>query len=116
MLIKEILHYFIFRLYVKITKNGTFSYQVQENSNRSVNICFSGIEHCKLEQLSIFFLRFISKGIICGILDGIFKLLSLLESMCDFINIIKPPLFSAISGIYRLMILICKLIIGKRFI
>ena len=43
------------------------------------------MERCKLMQLTIFFLRFVSKGILC-ILDGIFKSLSLLESMCDLTN------------------------------
>ena len=66
-------------------------------------------------QLTIFFLRFIAKGIIC-ILDGILKSLSLLEGMCDVTNTITPPLLSLISSIYGLIILIYKLIIGKRFI
>ena len=49
-------------------------------SNTWENICFSGMEHCKLMQLNIFScLRFISKGIIC-ILDEILKSLSLLDS------------------------------------
>ena len=61
-------------------------------SNTWENICFSGMEHYKLMQLTIFsFLRFISKGIIC-ILDGILKSLSLLEGMCDLTNTIKPPI------------------------
>ena len=80
-------------------------------SNTWENICFSGMEHYKLMQLTIFsFLRFISKGIIC-ILDGILKSLSLLEGMCDLRNTIMPPLFSVISSIYGLIILIYELII-----
>ena len=68
------------------------------------------MEHYKLMQLTIFsFLRFISKGIIC-ILDGILKSLSLLEGMCDLRNTIMPPLFSVISSIYGLIILIYELI------
>ena len=87
-------------------------------SNTWENICFSGMEHCKLMQLTIFsYLRFIAKGIIC-ILDGILKSLSLLllESMCDLTNTIKPALFSVISSIYGLIILIYELIFGKRLI
>ena len=80
------------------------------------NICFSGMERCKLMQLTFFsFLRFISKSIICE-LDGILKSLSLLEGICDLTNTIKSPLFSVISSIYGLIILIYKLIIGKRLI
>ena len=75
---------------------------------------FSGMECCKLMQLTAF-LRFISKGIIC-ILDGILKSLNLLEGMCDLTNTIKPPLLSVIPSICRLIILIYELIIGKRFI
>ena len=68
-------------------------------------------------QLSYFsFLKFISKGII-RILDGILKLLRLLEGMCDLTSTIKPPLFSVISeSIFGLIIPIYELIIGKRFI
>ena len=85
-------------------------------SNTWENICFSGMEHYKLMQLTIFsFLRFISKSIIC-ILDGILKSLRLLEGMCDLRNTIKPPFFSVISSIYGLIILIYKLISGKRLI
>ena len=42
------------------------------------------MERCNLMQLTIFFLRFISKGIIC-ILERILKTLNFLEGMCDFV-------------------------------
>ena len=51
------------------------------------------------------FLGFTSKAIIC-ILDGNLKSLSLLEGMCDLTNAIKLPLFSVISSIYGVIILI----------
>ena len=65
-------------------------------------------------QLTIFFLRFMSKGIIC-ILDGILKSLSLPEGIRDLRNTIKQPLLSVISSIYGLIILIYELVTGKIF-
>ena len=79
------------------------------------NICFSGMEHCKLMQLTIFFLRIFSKVII-NILDRILKTLSLLGGMCNLTKTIKLPLLSIIYSLYELIILIYELIIGKRFI
>ena len=48
------------------------------------------------------------------ILGGILKSLSLLEATCDLTNTIKQPLFSVISSVYGLIILLYELVIGKR--
>ena len=63
------------------------------------NICFPETEHCKLTQVPIFFLKFLSKAIVC-ILDGILKLLSLLEGMCDLTSTIKATFLLVLSSQY----------------
>ena len=72
------------------------------------------MESFKLMQPTFFFSEVYSKTYNLYI-NGILKL-SLLESMCDLTNTIKPPLSSIIRSIYELIILIFKLIVGKRFI
>ena len=73
------------------------------------------MERCNLMELTIFFLRFISKGIIC-ILERILKTLNFLEGMCDLTNTINPLLLSIICSLYGLVILIYELNIEKRLI
>ena len=43
-----------------------------------------------------------------------FKIITSLEGMCDLTNTIKPPLFSVISSIYGLIMLVYELITGEK--
>ena len=79
MLLREILHYSIFCFYVKITKNEIFFISSSVNSNRFVKYqrkyLFSWNGVLQIDATNhfsfflsffFFFLRFISKGIICS--------------------------------------------------
>ena len=116
MLWKKILHWFIFCFYVKITKNDNYFILSWVKLNRFVKYqrkyLFFWDVALQIDATNHFsFLMFISKGIIC-ILDGILKSLSLLEGICNLTNAIKPTLFSLISSIYGLIILIYELTIN----